>query len=186
VRFELERGAKLPYAAFHEHRLRYLVHRIIDFLGGSMYEPDGKTPSSARLIAVSIFTTLNVLTIGIVGGLVRMIVVTTRQIPHLAEIGKSTADLVKTVELLTKATVTISLWWFLFLAATALSLYGINVWKYVAAIRAGTNAGPDDPPAVPAAPAVPTVSQAVAAVKGAVTQAPQAPAAGDNLGSKTD
>lgn len=182
--FQPERRAKPPYEAFREHRLRYVIHRVIDFLGGSMYEPDGHTPSSARLVAVSIFTTLNVLTIAIVAGLVRMIVVLSRQIPHLAEIGKSTADLVRTVELLTKATVTISLWWFLFLAATALSLYGINVWKYVAAIRAGTPANDND--AAPAAPNVPTVSQAVAAVKAAAPQASAPAQPEDETGGKAD
>jgi hypothetical protein len=120
-----------------EFRLRYVIHRFIDFIGGSMHEPDGTTPSSARMIAVMIFTALTFLTAGIITGFVHMTVETSESIAQVAATGKSTADLTKVIDLLTHAIVTITLWWFLFLAATALSLYGINVWKWVASIRAG-------------------------------------------------
>jgi hypothetical protein len=92
------------------------------FIAKSLMEPNGETPSSARIIAAFIFGSLTVLTFLII--LVLLFRIMTIQDPYLGGALLST---------LTK----ITLYWFLFFAATALSLYGINVWKYVAGMRMG-------------------------------------------------
>jgi hypothetical protein len=92
------------------------------FIARSLMEANGVTPSSARIIAAFIFGSLTILTFLII--LVLLFRIMTIQDPYLGGALLST---------LTK----ITLYWFLFFAATALSLYGINVWKYVAGMRLG-------------------------------------------------
>ena len=78
-------------------------------------------PSSSRVIGFLVFTSLIVSIIAITAVLLWKIVVTVDQV-----------NLSTVVTALSK-----SMWIFLILAATALSLYGINIWRYVACIRAG-------------------------------------------------
>ena len=92
------------------------------FIKKALMEENGETPSSARLIAAFILGALTVLTFLII--LVLLFRIMTIQDPMLG------ASLLSS---LTK----ITLYWFLFFAATALSLYGINVWKYIAGMRMG-------------------------------------------------
>ena len=92
------------------------------FVRQALMEENGETPSSARLIAAFIFGSLTCLTFLII--LVLLFRIMTIQDPMLGTALLSS---------LTK----ITLYWFLFFAATALSLYGINVWKYVAGMRMG-------------------------------------------------
>ena len=78
-------------------------------------------PSSSRVIGFLVFSSLIISIVAITTVLLWKIVVTS-----------DPASLNIVVTALSK-----SMWIFLILAATALSLYGINIWRYVASIRAG-------------------------------------------------
>jgi hypothetical protein len=86
-----------------------------------MASDDRGTPSSSRVIGALIFIVLGVSLAAITAVLLWKIVVTNDQI-----------NLSTVVTAITKFG-----WLYMILAATALSLYGINVWKYIAQIRAG-------------------------------------------------
>lgn len=143
-----------------------LMGRTLNHLFGATCEPDGVTPSSARTFGAWIFTTvlfLQVLVIGVLCWRIFRLDHTIANAPALATIYTSVLK-------------TFFLWSLLFDVATALSLYGINVWKYVAQIRTGV-AIKDDGTDVGASP-VPTKDQVVAVVTGkapVVAPAPKAP-----------
>lgn len=86
-----------------------------------MASDDRGVPSASRVIGAVIFTILGVSLAAITAVLLWKIVVTTDQV-----------NLSTVVGALSK-----SMWIYMILAATALSLYGINIWKYIAQIRAG-------------------------------------------------
>jgi hypothetical protein len=111
-----------------------------------MASDDRGTPSSSRVIGILIFSVLAASVAAITSVLLFKIVVSNDPviIGHV-------------VTAITKFG-----WLYMILAATALSLYGINVWKYIAQIRAGEFINPmqmmggqAQPPAVPSQPTLP-------------------------------
>jgi hypothetical protein len=86
-----------------------------------MVSDDNGMPSSSRVIGIMIFTLL-VVSVGSITGVFLWKLYWTQD-----------ANVVKIlVEGINKFS-----WFYMILAATALSLYGINVWKYIAQIKSG-------------------------------------------------
>lgn len=114
---------------FPPERRKGVTTKVATFLSDAHKEPDGRTPSSARIWGTMILVTVNILTI-----LVILIVL----------FKLKATDNVQMASVLMTSLAKLVLWEFLFLLATALSLYGINVWKYVAQIRTGVSIPDDD------------------------------------------
>lgn len=86
-----------------------------------MASDDRGTPSSSRVIGTVIFACLSLVILAIY----TVLLVRIATITDSASLGIVTNALIKFD------------WVILIMSATALSLYGINVWKYIAQIRAG-------------------------------------------------
>ena len=86
-----------------------------------MASDDNGNPSSSRGIGLIIFTSLSICVTG----------VTATLLYRITQIQDAEALKVATDALIRFA------WMYLIMAGTALSLYGINVWKYIAQIRTG-------------------------------------------------
>ena len=142
------------------HRYLDIIPKLVDHVIGATNEMDNQTPSSSRVYGGMIFVTVLALQLMIIGVLCWKIL---RLDPNLAN-----APAILTIY--SKILLAFFLWSILFDVATALSLYGVNCWKYVAAMRCGVMptdtddlgelkpVAPPVPPAVvpdPAAPAAP-------------------------------
>ena len=131
---------------------RYLgiIPDLFDHLIAATKEIDNHTPSAARVFAGCIFTVVLSLQCAIIGTLVWKV--------YLMDLLAPSA--VAALQVLSKILLAFLLWSILFDVATALSLYGINVWRYVAAMRTGQAVKDDDdhdqpnpgPPPVPIKP----------------------------------
>lgn len=110
------------------HRYVDIVPKVVEHFVGMLREPDNKTPSSARTLGCFLFMAVLVVQVKIVWTLCSMIV-------HLDPTLPNAAALLATY---TKVLYIVLMWTILFDVAAALSLYGINVWRYVAAIRCGS------------------------------------------------
>ena len=90
-------------------------------------EPDGVTPSSARIYALWLIAFVLLAQFLIVDCLVWKLLTLDASSPNAIGLANVYASVLRVF----------MLWSMLFDVATALSLYGINVWKYVAAMRTG-------------------------------------------------
>ncbi len=110
--------------------IRYLdvIPRLVDHFIGATREHDNVTPSSSRVNGTLIILTILVLQLMIIGVLCWKIFTLD---PALATASVILPIYVRTLSIFL-------LWALLFDVATALSLYGINVWRFVAAIRTGS------------------------------------------------
>ena len=110
------------------HRYFDLIPRIVDHFLGAAKEMDNVTPSSARTYGGMIFMAVLGLQVAIVWVLLYKIVSLDMALPNAPTL----------LPVLTKVLLVFLLWALLFDVGTALSLYGLNIWKYIAAIRCGT------------------------------------------------
>lgn len=138
-----------------------LMGRTIDHFFGATSEPDG-TPSSARIYAGWIFVAILVFQSMIISVLCWKIL-------KLETTAVNAPSLAVTYTSVLKTFFTISI---LFDMGTALSLYGINVWKYIAQIRTGVAAKDDESPTGSSAP---TPAQLVTVVTGKPSDQPAKP-----------
>lgn len=139
-----------------------LVGRITDHLFGATSEPDNSTPSSARIYAGWIFTMILVLQLMVISVLCWKILRLDTWAPNAPSLAVTYTAVLKTF-------FTISI---LFDMGTALSLYGINVWKYIAQIRTGVAVKDDGTDVVSPAP---TAAQVMTVVTGKPSDAPAKP-----------
>jgi hypothetical protein len=136
--------------------------RTIDHFFGATSEPDGQTPSSARIYAGWIFTMILILQLMVISVLCWKILRLETWAPNAPSLGVTYTSVLKTF-------FTISI---LFDMGTALSLYGINVWKYIAQIRTGVAVKDDGTDVVSPAP---TAAQVMTVVTGKPSEAPDKP-----------
>ena len=87
-------------------------------------EPDGKTPSSARLLATGIILVVLLIQIGIVTILLVKLALLDPSLPNAPLLATVYLGLLRVILLFGS----------LFDLATALSFYGINVWKYLSGL----------------------------------------------------
>jgi hypothetical protein len=102
--------------------------KMPEFIKKAFLEDDGKTVSSSRLMGGLTFAVLHFCNVTLVGAISWGIwsVIKIHPIDNMAL--TSLLGSIKYLALL-----------YLILAATALALYGINIWKYVSAIKNGLN-----------------------------------------------
>lgn len=108
-----------------------------EHIRASTMEPDGVTPSSARLYALWLIGFVLLAQFIIVDCLVWKLLTLDATLPTAPALANTYASILRAF----------MLWTMLFDVATALSLYGINIWKYVAAIRTGVPLNESDPEA---------------------------------------
>lgn len=136
--------------------------RTIDHFFGATSEPDGQTPSSARIYAGWIFAAILIFQSMIISVLCWKILRLETWAPNAPSLAVTYTSVLKTF-------FTVSI---LFDMGTALSLYGINVWKYIAQIRTGVAAKEDGSEALGSTP---TAAQVMTVVTGKPTDAPTKP-----------
>lgn len=96
------------------------MRELFDFLK-MMISDDSGHPSSSRGIGLILFSCLSICVSAVTGVFLYKIV---------------TVSDSQTVKVVTDALIRFT-WIYVIMAATALSLYGIHVWKYIAQIRTG-------------------------------------------------
>ena len=145
----------------------------------STKEPDG-APSSARIFALWL--------IGFV--LFAQFLIVDCLVWKLLFLNEAGANAVGLASVYSGVLRVFMLWSMLFDVATALSLYGINVWKYVAAMRTGQPVADDEEAPAPVAPGPirpvirPPVPAPVIPAPAVVTPAPESSEEGE--GSRVD
>lgn len=113
--------------------LEFLKPKLPEFLKRSFMEEDGKTVSSSRIMGGLTFVVLHFCNVILVSAISWSIIKVIRLVPIDNAALSSLLGSIKYLSLL-----------YLILAATALALYGVNIWKYVASIRNGVNSRVDD------------------------------------------
>lgn len=121
---------------FTEVVLRVLdvLPRLADHFIGATRESDNVTPSSARVNGTLIILTILLLQAMIIGVLCWKILT----------LDPGNVNAATLLPIYVRALNIFLLWALLFDVATALSLYGINVWRWVAAIRTGAASADDE------------------------------------------
>jgi len=143
-------------------------------------ESDGVTPSSARIYALWLIASV----------LLAQFLIVTCLVWKLLTLDATNANAVGLANVYTSVLRVFMLWSMLFDVATALSLYGINVWKYVAAMRTGQPVRDDEEAPAPVAPGPirpvirPPVPAPVIPAPAVVTPAPESSEEGE--GSRVD
>lgn len=143
-------------------------------------EPDGVTPSSARIYALWLIAFVLLAQFLIVDCLVWKLLTLDASSPNAIGLANVYASVLRVF----------MLWSMLFDVATALSLYGINVWKYVAAMRTGQPVRDDEEAPAPVASGPirpvsrPPVPAPVIPAPAVVTPAPESSEEGE--GSRVD
>ena len=133
-------------------------------------EPDGVTPSSARIYALWLIASV----------LLAQFMIVTCLVWKLLTLDATNANAVGLANVYASVLRIFMLWSMLFDVATALSLYGINVWKYVAAMRTGQPVADD-----PEAPTLPPPPAPCPVVRPVVPPTPTE-SAGEEEGSRVD
>lgn len=112
--------------------LDFLKPKLPDLLVRSFYEDDGRTVSSSRIMGALTFFVLHFCNVVLVSVITYSIFKVVKMAPIDNQALTSLLGSIKYLSLL-----------YLILAATALALYRINIWKYVSAIKNGVNSGVD-------------------------------------------
>lgn len=131
--------------------------RLAKAVSGFFKEHDNVTKSSARLQGTIILVNIEILQAIVVIGWTWVLVSMSKNIKDVY-----TAQVCTT---LINATLRIVIWGFLFQAAIALSLYGINVWKYIVSLRTGVSPVPDSEGESASEPASTPLARLFAAVE---------------------
>lgn len=121
------------------------LRRVVNHVIGATRELDHRTPSSARIYGGVLLATIILIQILIAVALCFRLATVDPALVNAPVLIKVYVTALKAL-----------LWSLLFDAATALSLYGVNVWRYIAAIRCGRFMSADDAAAdadIPPAPA---------------------------------
>lgn len=113
--------------------LDYLKPKLPEFIKRSFLEEDGKTVSSSRIMGGLTFVVLHFCNVVLVSAISWSIIKVMKLNPIDNVALASLLGSIKYLSLL-----------YLILAATALALYGVNIWKYVASIRSGINSKADE------------------------------------------
>ena len=98
-----------------------IIRSWSNHLQGTLREPDGHTPSSARMLATAIVIVMLLLQIVITLAVLMAFIALDTSHANAPALANTYAQLLRVIVL----------FGFLFDIATALSFYGINVWKYI-------------------------------------------------------
>lgn len=125
------------------HYLSGILPKAVSYIGQINRGPGDNGPSAARTYGGIIFLTVVAL----------QIMVITTMCWKVLRLDPATVNSLYILPIYTKLLSQFMLWGSLFDCATALSLYGINVWRFVASIRTGQAVAPDadDPTTLPVA-----------------------------------
>lgn len=100
--------------------------RLFNHCIGAIEEPNGN-PSSARIYAGILLVTIPVIQLMVVLAVMARLATLNPSLSNVPTLTSSYLGFLKSF----------LLWTLLFNAGTAMSLYGINVWKYISSIRTG-------------------------------------------------
>lgn len=128
-----------PSTTFRPPKVEGFMSKWSAHLMEATKEPDGVTPSSARIYALWLIAFV----------LLAQFLIVNCLIWKLLTLDATNANAVGLASVYASVLRVFMLWSMLFDVATALSLYGINVWKYVAAMRTGQAVKDDEEGFIP-------------------------------------